>query len=122
MRDSSMVGVTLLVCVVVALLNVAAHWFPWSVIPGAPDAQGRLRRLPAYAYGTGTILAGMVALAIAWTAAGRTQISVWMAVLLLALVILAAGTGTLGAYLADRAAEHRALVMDMADFEARIGL
>jgi len=122
MRDPLVFWVTVLICVVVALLNVAAHWFPWQVVPGAMDDEGRLRRLLAYGYGTGTILLGMVAVALVWTLAGREVVSPWLFVLVLAAVMAAAGTGTVAAYWVDLAGEHRALVGDMADLEQVAGL
>jgi len=122
MRDPLVCWVTVLVCVVVALLNVAAHWFPWQVVPGAMDDKGRLRRLLAYAWGTGTILAGMVAVALVWTLAGRDAVSPWLFVLVLAAMMAAAGAGTVVTYAVDLAGEHRALVEDVADLEQVAGL
>ena len=121
MRDTTIWSVVL-VCLVVALLNVAAHWFPWQVLPGAMDEAGRLRRLLAYAYGTSTILLGMVAVAVAWTCAGRVLVSPWLFVLVLAGVILAAGVGTMASYLVDLAGEHQVLLLDVADLEEVAGL
>jgi len=122
MRDPLIFWTTGLICLVVALLNVAAHWFPWQVLPGAMDDDGRLRRLLAYGYGSATILLGMVAVAVAWTCAGRELVSPWLFVLVLAAVILAAGVGTLGSYLVDLAGEHQVLLLDVADLEEVAGL
>ncbi len=122
MRDPLVFWVTVLICVVVALLNVAAHWFPWQVLPGAMDDDGRLRRLLAYVYGTATILLGMVAAALLWTLAGRALVSPWLFVLVLAAVIAAAGAGTAATYLVDLAGEHQVLILDVADLEQVAGL
>jgi hypothetical protein len=111
----------MLVCVVVLLLNVAAHWFPWHVLPGAADKAGHLRRLLAYGYGVLTILAGMGGWAIVCTLAGHVQISPWMAVVALVLIVAAAGAGTIAAYAIDWAAEAKALSADVAEFERRLG-
>lgn len=120
MRDSTMGLALVLICFVVALLNVAAHWFPWRVVPGAADETGRLRRMLAYGYGVLTILAGMVGWALACALVGRAMVSPWEAVGVLALVVLAAGAGTAAAYAIDAMAEARALAADIAEYEARI--
>jgi len=116
----SMALAMVLICFVVALLNVAAHWFPWRVMPGAADERGRLRRMLAYGYGVLTILAGIVGWALACVLAGRLMVSPWEAVGVLALVVLAAGAGTAAAYAIDAMAEARALAADIAEYEARI--
>lgn len=112
-----MVGLVL-VCVVVMLLNVAAHWFPWHVLPGAADKAGHLRRLLAYGYGVLTIVIGMVG----WAAVCiQGQVSPWMAVMALVLIVADAGIGTVAAYAVDLAAETKALADDVAEFERRLG-
>jgi len=121
MRDP-VVWATVLVCVVVALLQVAAHWFPWRVVPGAADAAGRLRRVWAYVYGTVTILLGMALWAGLWSLAGRGPCSPWVVVGGLALVIAAAGLGTLATYAVDAAAEARAVAMDYEELAERLEL
>jgi len=122
MRDPVVFWGVFLVCLVVALLNVAAHWFPWAVLPGAMDDAGRLRRLLAYGYGTVTILLGMVTVALLWTLMGRELVSPWLFVLVLALVVLSAGVGTVATYLVDLAGEHQVLMLDVADLEEVAGL
>ena len=86
MSNSLLIWVTLLICLIVALLNVAAHWFPWVTIPGAADGAGRLRRVFAYAYGTATVFLGMVAVTLVWSLSGRLTVSPWTFLLILALM------------------------------------
>ena len=105
-----------LICLVVALLNVTAHWFPWHAFPTLADAAGRLRRVLAYAYGCCVVLLGMVA----WALGAAEAVSPWAAVGVLALVTAAAGIGTLVGYAVDLAAEARAVAGDMADIDERL--
>ena len=120
MRDSAS-WVTILVCLTSALLNVAAHWFPWQAIPALADASGRLRRVLAYVYGTATIVAGMAVWISAMAGGGKT-ITPWGLFGVLVLIVAAAGLGTVAAYLVDELIERRALAQDLADIEKRIGL
>jgi hypothetical protein len=120
MEKSTAMGL-MLVCVVVALLNVAAHWFPWHVIPGASDQAGHLRRLLAYGYGVLTIVIGMGGWATVCMLTAHIQVSPWMAVLALILIVVAAGAGTLAAYAVDLGAETKSLAADVAEFERRLG-
>ena len=73
----------------VALANFAAHWVPWGAFRFFVDREGRLLRLPAYAYGVLTILGGAtVTIAIA----GAPPIpALWG-------IACAAGLGTMAAY------------------------
>ena len=92
--------VRMLICAVVAALNTAAHWLPWQALRLA-DGQGRMKRLAAYSYGTGTILSGIVLGAVAETLVGATQVGVWPAVGFVGLVMAAAGVGTALPYALD---------------------
>ena len=105
-----------LICIVVGLLNVTAHWFPWNVFPSLSDGYGKPRRVLAYAYGSGVVLLGMVA----WAIGAGEAVSPWAAVGAMALVTAAAGIGTLVGYAVDLAAEARAAAADMADIDERL--
>jgi len=117
MTDPLVFVLNTIVYVCVLTLNVAAHWFPWPVIPGTSDERGRLRRVLAYAYGVGSIFLGFVVIAWAWVLLGREFASVWAMVRALAGLIWSAGIGTVCAYLIDGLRERQALREDLRDYE-----
>jgi len=105
-----------LICLVVALLNVTAHWFPWHAFEALADASGKLRRVLAYTYGCAVMLLGMVA----WAIGANDAVSPWVAVGAMTTLTAAAGLGTLVAYAVDLAAEARAATADMAELDERL--
>lgn len=108
-----------LIIVCIALLNVAAHWFPWWVLRGAVNDRGRLRRVLAYGYGVGTIWAGM-ATYTAVVVQDDIEIGPWAFMVMLTLVMAGAGIGTLIAYGVDGAGELQARLGDIDDYEQTV--
>jgi hypothetical protein len=103
-----------LILAVVFLLLWGGHWAPWSIVPLLTDERGDLKRVPAYAYGCASILAGFVLWALARQG---TTVSPWSAVTFLAMDMVAAGTGTVLPRLARREKERQALRGDVPDYE-----
>lgn len=116
MNDPAVFLVTV-VCFLVALLNVAAHFVPWAIVPALVDPQGRLKRLLAFAWGTLTIWFGALICTAVWAVLEWTVASPWVFLLILTGLMLGAGLGTAAAYLIDLIQEHEALRGDVADYE-----
>ena len=106
-----------LIYALVALLNIAAHWFPWAGWPSLSDGKGRLRRIFAYVFGVGSIAFGFILKAVLWLALGQSRVEVTVAVHALLFTIGAAAIGTLTGYGIDAIVEHRNLVQDREDYE-----
>lgn len=100
--------------VLVYVVNVAARWFPWRVIPSW-TRDGLLRREIAYLYGTGSIVLGFAAWAL-------SQIAIPGVVAALVLVInaIAAGLAVCTTRLIDALVELRARQLDGEDYEQAI--
>lgn len=108
--------ILIFVSLLVALLNVCAHWFPWAVLPGAADGRGKLKRLLAFGWGTFTIWLGfgVYAAAVVWTGLTLTP---WAYLGALSAVMTGAGLGTLAGYLVDVLHEFQARGQDIGDYE-----
>ena len=104
----------ILVIVVVGGAIGLGHYFPWHIIDSLVDKNELLHRSFAYAYGTGCILAGLVAYAVYH----RT----WNAIPFYVLLILSTGLSTLLPRGMTWLAEYKALEADRHDLEATVGL
>lgn len=112
----------MMVCVLVTLLNVVGHWFPWTICPALADKEtGRLRRVYAYVHGCGTILFGYAVWAMAYAELEQSGlVHIWEAWSMLALITAAAGLGTLWPRIVEWVRDRRHDREDVADYDQTI--
>ncbi len=100
--------------ILVYVVNVAARWFPWRVLPMLTK-DGLLRREVAYVYGTAMIVLGYTVWAVSQdVVAGPTAAAVLVA------NALAGGAAVLTSRLIDALCELRAMRADEGDYEQAI--
>ena len=101
-----------LILLVTGLLLWGGHHFRWHIIPGVANEKGLLKRVGAYVYGVGCILAGLAA----WCA----YLGDWAWFWRVGLLALAAGLGTILPRLVKWEAERQARDADEQDREQTI--
>lgn len=108
-----------IVLVVIFLLLWGGHWMRWRIFPPLVNERGDLHRPLAYLYGCLCILVGFATWCLV-RAAIHPMVSVWRALLFLALDMVAAGAGTMAPRLVKWIEESRARKADVEDYEQAI--
>ena len=109
-----------LLLVLTFALLYGGHWTPWTIIPGATDARGKLKPVLCYVYGLGIVLAALAAWSYLRWDAGIITVGVWEPVRFLALDCVAAGIGTILPRLFRMIREYNARGEDLDDGQAKM--
>jgi len=103
-----------LAIVLVGLSQALGHWIPWHLVPALVDERRQLLRPFAYVYGCLWIWLGFLVYAL-------SHPTIWPALWFLALLIVAAGLGTMAPRAIHEIGEARRLRADRRDLERTLG-